>query len=66
MTVKFSTPLDKLAETRALDIPTNIVSQLSPYHYDWDCFVDQKLSRDLQVFLVNYVFNTNSYYNLTG
>ncbi len=66
MKIGFATKLEDLGKSRGLDVPTNLIPKLSKTSLDTDCFVKQKFSSELQVFLINYVFNTTSYYNLNG
>lgn len=66
MKLGFSTKLEDLSKKRGMDVPTNVISKLSGTSLDTECFVKQKFSSELQVFLINYVYNTNSYYNLNG
>jgi hypothetical protein len=55
-----------LTQKRGQDIPTNLIDKLSGYTRADHCFVDQRFSEQLQCFMVNYVYNINSYFNQNG
>ena len=68
MQTSFSIPLSDLSGVRLFDVPTHIINRdlLSDTSMAEDCFVNQRFSNKLQVYLVNYVYNTNSHFNLNG
>lgn len=66
MKIGFATDLGSLPSKRGMEIPTNAISKLSKTSLDTDCFMKQQFSNELQVFLINYVFNVTSYYNQNG
>lgn len=66
MKIGFATDIKNLDKNRGLNIPTNSVSKLSESSSATDCFVRQQFSNELQVYLINYVFNITSYYDQNG
>lgn len=66
MQVNFSVPLDQASNYRGMSIPTNIIKLLSENSSAENCFVHQKFSQNLQVYLVNYVLNISSFYDIPG